>query len=638
MILERKIPEDFKENGVEKGYDEEFGLICKNIRIQIPNRRFVYFIDSDYVMDTSKGTAYENLTPAYDKILHAGLRQMKYPADEVTNSFCQSYNLVLENLTILADRIIKELEQCDYDTKRQREWFERLKDAPAENFEEAVQRMLFVNQVFWQTDHRLVGLGAWDFHLEDYYRKDILEGRLNQKGVLEILKEVYRILHEHYEYKSSLILGDTGQIFVLGRSDQEGNYIYNDLTYLFIEAMREVQQTEPKCLLRVNRHTPRKLLEIALESIATGIGAPLLANDDVVIPELINFGIDKQDACEYTTSACWEPLIGGKSSGNNNMTVLNYLKALDNLLKRERLDRIDSFEKLKYIYYIYLKRNIRAVKRVLDSRWFQYDPLLSVFMNDCYENKKDVSWGGARYHHIGITSVAMGNLVNSLLNIKEYVFDRKLYTLYDVKKCVLQDFEGNETLWKELKAKASRYGTDDKEVTVLVNEITSCVADELEDYRSCLGGKMKIGLSGAAYMDAARGFGASFDGRKAGDAFTVHISNEDNNGFTEIVNFASQMEYSAARFNGNVIDFMVSPDFIHSNWDKYVDFLMLSIKKGFFEMQMNVVSSKTLIEARRKPEQFPNLIVRVWGFSAYFKDLPEDYKDVLIERALNNES
>lgn len=638
MILERKIPEDFKENGVEKGYDKEFGLICKNIRIQIPNRRFVYFIDSDYVMDTSKGTAYENLTPAYDKILHAGLRQMKYPADEVTNSFCQNYNLVLENLTILADRIIKELEQCDYDTKRQREWFERLKDAPAENFEEAVQRMLFVNQVFWQTDHRLVGLGAWDFHLEDYYRKDILEGRLNQKGVLEILKEVYRILHEHYEYKSSLILGDTGQIFVLGRSDQEGNYIYNDLTYLFIEAMREVQQTEPKCLLRVNRHTPRKLLEIALESIATGIGAPLLANDDVVIPELINFGIDEQDACEYTTSACWEPLIGGKSSGNNNMTVLNYLKALDNLLKRERLDRIDSFEKLKYIYYIYLKRNIRAVKRVLDSRWFQYDPLLSVFMNDCYENKKDVSWGGARYHHIGITSVAMGNLVNSLLNIKEYVFDRKLYTLYDVKKCVLQDFEGNETLWKELKAKASRYGTDDKEVTVLVNEITSCVADELEDYRSYLGGKMKIGLSGAAYMDAARGFGASFDGRKAGDAFTVHISNEDNNGFTEIVNFASQMEYSAARFNGNVIDFMVSPDFIHSNWDKYVDFLMRSIRKGFFEMQMNVVSSKTLIEARRKPEQFPNLIVRVWGFSAYFKDLPEDYKDVLIERALNNES
>ena len=54
-------------------------------------------------------------------------------------------------------------------------------------------------------------------------------------------------------------------------------------------------------------------------------------------------------------------------------------------------------------------------------------------------------------------------------------------------------------------------------------------------------------------------------------------------------------------------------------------------------MQMNVVSSKTLLEAREHPEDFPNLIVRVWGFSAYFKDLPEDYKNVLIERALKSE-
>ena len=54
-------------------------------------------------------------------------------------------------------------------------------------------------------------------------------------------------------------------------------------------------------------------------------------------------------------------------------------------------------------------------------------------------------------------------------------------------------------------------------------------------------------------------------------------------------------------------------------------------------MQMNVVSSETLIEAKAHPEKFPNLIVRVWGFSAYFNDLPEKYKDVLIQRALKSE-
>ena len=54
-------------------------------------------------------------------------------------------------------------------------------------------------------------------------------------------------------------------------------------------------------------------------------------------------------------------------------------------------------------------------------------------------------------------------------------------------------------------------------------------------------------------------------------------------------------------------------------------------------MQMNIVSSETLIKAQNNPELFPDLIVRVWGFSAYFNDLPKEYQDVLIKRALVSE-
>ena len=55
-------------------------------------------------------------------------------------------------------------------------------------------------------------------------------------------------------------------------------------------------------------------------------------------------------------------------------------------------------------------------------------------------------------------------------------------------------------------------------------------------------------------------------------------------------------------------------------------------------MQMNVVHSQTLLSAQKHPEKYPDLIVRVWGFSAYFNDLPENYQNVLIERALESES
>lgn len=633
----RVIPGDFKENGVDKSYDEIFSLICKNIEVSIQKKRFVYFIDEHYVMDTTKGFRLENLTPAYDKILHSGLKQLKYPEQEITNDFCRSYNRVIDQLSILVQRILKKLEENGADCAKQKEWFMNLPDSPAKGFEEAIQRMLFLNQIFWQTDHRLTGLGAWDSFLYPYYEAELSAGLLTRQEALEILKDLYRTLHENYDYKSNVLMGDTGQIFVLGKSDEKGNYICNDLTYLFIEAMKEVQLSDPKCLLRVNQNTPRKLMELALESIVTGIGAPLLANDDVIIPNLLEFGISKEDAYEYTTSACWEPLIGGKSSSPNNMMVLNYLKPLDHLLKRDRLERIKTFDELINRYLLYLQGALNEIKRQLSSLRFPYNPLLSVFLYDCYENKKDVSWGGARYHHMGITSVAMGNLINSLLNIKELVFDTHQYTLYDVKQMVILDFEGKEEVRTQLKARSSQWGIDEENIISLANRITSFVSEEISDYRSYLGGSLKVGLSGSAYLDAAKEYGASFDGRRAGEPFIVHISNEDNDGFTEIISFASQLEYGKSRFNGNVVDFMVSPDFVQNNWDKFLDFLMLCIRKGFFEMQMNVVSSKTLIEARKHPEDFPNLIVRVWGFSAYFNDLPEDYKEVLIKRALRNE-
>lgn len=635
MAVKRNIPKDFFDGNIMRSYDEIFLMICNNINIsKNQNGRFIYFIDIDYVMDTTRGYRYENLTPAYDMILKRGLMQLKY--SEETNEFCKSFNNVCDGLCILSDRISEWILKTFGNDKRS-EWFKRMKTKQAEHFEEAIQRMLFINQIFWQMDHRLVGLGAWDTFLYPYYEKDILDGTISKESALVIIEDLFRVLHEYYDYKSNVLMGDTGQIFVLGRSNPQGDYLYNELTYLFIEAMKNVQQPDPKCLLRINKNTPEEILRLALSSISTGLGAPLLANDDVIVPCLTDFGIIPEDACEYTTSACWEPLIGGKSSCNNNRTPLNYLKALDNLFKREDLARITDFDDFVDMYLIYLRRNLRAVKRVLKYQIFQNNPLLSVFTYGCYERKKDVSQGGAMYGDIGITSVAMGNTINSLFNIKKFVFDEKRFTLYDVKQMIAMDFKGYEDIFTLIKDENSYFGRDDDTAISMVQRIMDFVSNELKDYEGFSGERIKVGLSGAAYMDAARRFSASFDGRHYGDPFIVHISNETNDSFTEIVNFASELNYRNNQFNGNVIDFITSPNFISHNMDKFVLFLHGAVKSGFFEMQMNVIDSKTLIEAKQNPEKFPNLIVRVWGFSAYFIQLPESYQDVLIERALENE-
>ena len=71
--------------------------------------------------------------------------------------------------------------------------------------------------------------------------------------------------------------------------------------------------------------------------------------------------------------------------------------------------------------------------------------------------------------------------------------------------------------------------------------------------------------------------------------------------------------------------------------DKQIDNLV-SLLDGYIEkrghhLNVNVFSKETLLDAQEHPEKYPNLIVRVWGFSAYFNELPEEYKDNLIRRA-----
>lgn len=129
----RVTSEDFRSNGIDKSYDEVFELICKNINILIEDRRFVYFIDTEYVMDTTKGDRYENLTPAYWKVLDTGLEQLKYPEEEITNDFCRSYNAVLDNLIRLSERIVDSLKQSGYGMTKQMEWFARIREMPAED-------------------------------------------------------------------------------------------------------------------------------------------------------------------------------------------------------------------------------------------------------------------------------------------------------------------------------------------------------------------------------------------------------------------------------------------------------------------------------------------------------------------------
>ncbi len=538
---------------------------------------------------------------------------------------------MLESIELLIDRQIDEIKKSNRkDKDKYISFFENIKYDEAKTFEEALQRILFFNQILWQTGHKLNGWARLDKSLSRVYEKD----NITKNEALNLIKSFLKVAHENYYYKSNAIAGDTGQIIVLGGKKENGEYFCNDLTSLFIQAVKELNLPDPKLILRVCENTPRHTWESALDCISTGVGSPLLSNDDVIIPKLINFGYLKKDAYNYVVSACWEPAPLGVGWELNNIDSIVFLKPLNDLLDNEDLSLFVDFNSFYKEYKKYLANHIsRVIEDVNNLNW-EEDPLLSLFIDGCDEKQTDISQGGAIYNNYGLTSVSLSNTVNSLLNIKKFVFNNKEFSLTEFNSFRKSNFD--DELLDKLKESNLKFGLDDEEVINLTNDIIDNVSKVFKNNSNKYCGKFKFGLSSPSFIGGSTDVEASFDGRRNFEPFNVHISS-DNSDYMELMRFASKLDYNENKFNGNVVDFMVTPTFIKNNFDKFLDFLILSFKLGIFQMQMNVTSSETLIKAKENPELYPNLIVRVWGFSAYFNDLPEDYQNLLIKRALENE-
>ena len=629
--------------------------LFRKVDIHIPKSGFIFFLD-EFKHLSEDGHIIDNISIDYSRVLKSSVYEYNefyfHPkagrgfARDLSSDFIKNQLDALDGIELLIYRIIKKLRNSNHkDRAKFARYFENMIDKPAEHFEEALQRILFYNQLLWQTGHGLNGLGRLDKILEDYYFDDLNSGFISQEEAYDLIKSFLRTLHTYYWYKSAALMGDTGQVIILGGKydDEYGEYyFYNDLTYMFIRAIKDLQLPDPKVLLRVSSETPRDLIELSLETINTGIGSPLFSNDEVVIDKMIEFGYDKEDANNYVVSACWEPSAVGKGFEQNNINFISYLKPLNEFFDNETeqfLENVNNFGELFNSYKYYLKKDADELVAFLDNIEWNSDPLLSLFIDNCNEKNMDISQGGAKYNHYGITTVGLANTVNSLYSIKKLVFEDKKYSLNELNKMRKNNFKKDkyQDAYNELKSIKPRFGMDDEEILDISNDIIQFLEDCFKDYTNKFGGKIKFGLSAPSYISAGAEINASFDGRKAGEPLSTHISLDTNKDFTEVLRFASKLDYGGAKFNGNVIDLMLSPDFIKNHSDKFTDFIYSSIKLGFFQMQMNVVDSKTLIEAKENPEAHPNLIVRVWGFSAYFNDLPEEYQDLLISRALKNE-
>lgn len=134
--------------------------------------RFVYFIDTTKTL-AAPGNILSNFTLDYARIVHGSFKDLVV----IGNSEMKA---VADGIDILRKRIVNEL-GADSRAK----FFKEMLEKPAEHFDEALQRILFFNQILWQTRHRLNGLGRLDKILADFYEKDGLTKAEAKKIILD---------------------------------------------------------------------------------------------------------------------------------------------------------------------------------------------------------------------------------------------------------------------------------------------------------------------------------------------------------------------------------------------------------------------------------------------------------------------
>lgn len=609
---------------------KDFDGLLRSVKFEFCNSNyFAYSID---VFKTWKISFRQmgNCTPNYELLLKSGLSSLLMDGKD---SFALNNNKVIDSISTYIDRMNKKICGCHIGNRKQLSfWLMRIKDKPAESFEECLQRILFLNQLLWQTRHIQIGLGRLDVLLADYVSDEYTD-----EYIVSLLKDFLKILHEYFWLKSEEMLGDTGQIIVLGGIDKDGNNVDNRLTRLFIVAVKELQIPDPKILLRTNGKTSDDLLELASECIATGIGCPIIANDDKVLPLLYDFGYSTEDSNNYVTSACWE-IIPGNCCEQNNIGVFDFAETFDLLAKKENLEELDSWEKFIGKFADNLCGHIWFMANLTQNIKWEKDPLLSSFINSCRESRADISEGGCKYNNYGILSLGLANTVNSLINIRKYVYKEKKYTIKDLYIERNMNFP-NKELRHSLLISPKLFGDDtdsSEDVLGLTNWLIGLADEVLDPLRNKFGGKFKFGLSSPGYIVVGKHTGATFDGRLDHEPYSIHISNDSLNTPTSLTNFAGKLLYGKNGFNGDVVDLTFPQGFVNDNIKKFISFIKGSIKAGVFELQINVLDYDTLIKAKNNPEKFPDLIVRVWGFSAYFKDIPEEYQEYIIERARQN--
>ena len=613
------------------------------------------FIDCEFPMIATARLS--GMMLDYPKLLSEGIGGLRKDirersAQQPDNNFYKGalgcLDLFVDCASYLQENVLEQSKTCD--TKRKEELaticngLEKIKTDKPETFHEALQLIWLYALLAG-----VINYGRLDDYLGPYLAADLKAGRLTDDEAYKYILSLWTMI----ENRRTTV---NGRVIVGGRGRKHPEEADIFLHY----AMRVAKNTryvEPQFTLRFDKNTSEQVWDDALDALGSGATYPTLYNDDVNVPAVAyGMRVDEKTAEQYVPFGCTEFVIQGQSTGSPNICI-NILK-LFTLFMNNGIDPVDGKNKAATVRtkrleeYRTFEEFYSGYKELLDyyldlsatTQYYSYQLMNkhvgflfpSILTDDCIARGKALLDGGVRY--LGGTNEIYGsiNTSDSLLAIRELVFDKKKYTLRELHNAVLADFKGHEAIRKDCLA-CDKYGNDLDTADEMANDLYEFVAKGVRERGIRLGMQYFLVVISNNQLNTEWGnrTGASPDGRLCG----MYMNPANNpqggankNGPTALLN--SLRKFDARYHAGSVQNIKFSPSMFNENREIIKSLFKTYFDNGGCHLMVTVVDKGVLEDAVAHPEKYPDLIVRVSGFSAVFVDLSPNIQEELLSRVL----
>lgn len=646
-----------------------------------------------YFVVTPTATARSSLAwnHDYEKVLKRGIRGIREEAAErlaaldpldpkarvEKEPYYRAVILVCDAIVRFARRYAQKarsLAEKESDKKRKEELLEIARvcewvpENPARTFREAVQSQWFIQTVS-RLEQRIggtVGNGRIDQYLYPYYAKDVAEGRLTKDQALELLECLWIGMARNVEiYTTPGNLSFTDgyahwEATTIGGVDKDGKDATNELSYLLLESKREFPLNYPDLAARIHSATPERFLHAVAETIKEGTGFPKLFFDEEIIPLLLAKGATVEEANDYCICGCTEAKMINRDAVTTGCAWVNLGAVVEMTLRNGRIkafgDRLIGVEtgdpRTFATYQDLWQAFCRQLENVMKHAFVQQyvaDTLKGRFIAAPMSSMlHDLSMKAARDMHAGpiegalylgyIDTLGFATAIDSLAAMKKLVFEDRKVSMGELLEAIDLNFEGREAI-RQMCLNAPKYGNNDPYADEIGRAIEEFNVRLTRRYPSAFGGELDIRyVTITAHVPFGAILSATPDGRKAGEPISEGVSpsqGADRKGPTaSLISIARTKATGYKERAARLLNMKISPSAVAGpeGTRKLMSLIRTACDLKMWHLQFNIINRETLLAARKNPEKYRNLLVRVAGYSAYFVDLTPQLQEEIIQR------